>query len=246
MSRFSWQRRDNLKGVEDRLRRFTPEADEEFVGSLAARAGETTAKHPLRRPLAVRLVLVGVVSASLALAFAWAGGAHKATSSLVGAYHAVSDVVTSGSTSSSNASANGQYNGAKCGNPNFAGDPTKRVKCPAQAGPKNQTEGNAGSSSVAVPLTIVNYTPDLPVSFSYKTTDLSASAGSDYAATSGKVTFNVGETAKSVPVTINGDKKKESDEYLLVVLYNPSSNGEVLGSYANVVGATYVKIANDD
>jgi hypothetical protein len=59
---------------------------------------------------------------------------------------------------------------------------------------------------------------DLPVTVSYTTTDGSALAGSDYAATTGSVTFAPGETSQSIVVQVIGDTLQEYDEYFGVYL----------------------------
>ena len=51
-----------------------------------------------------------------------------------------------------------------------------------------------------------------PVTVTYSTANGTAVSGSDYVATSGNLTFIVGETAKSVSVVINGDTIVEADE----------------------------------
>ena len=52
----------------------------------------------------------------------------------------------------------------------------------------------------------------------YATADVSATAASDYVATTGALTFAPGETAKTVPVLVNGDSTPEPDETFRVVL----------------------------
>ena len=47
---------------------------------------------------------------------------------------------------------------------------------------------------------------DLPVTVNYSTQDVTAGAGADYVAASGSVTFAVGETSKTIPVSVIGDR----------------------------------------
>jgi Calx-beta domain-containing protein len=61
------------------------------------------------------------------------------------------------------------------------------------------------------------------VRVSYATSDLTATAGSDYAATSGQLFFAPGETLLTVPVTIFGDAISESDERFRLTLSNPTN-----------------------
>ena len=66
----------------------------------------------------------------------------------------------------------------------------------------------------------------------YNTNDWSATAGEDYVATSGLLTFTPGQTTKTFTVTIKGDKKKEADETFFVGLSGASSNALLYNSSA--------------
>jgi uncharacterized repeat protein (TIGR03806 family) len=57
----------------------------------------------------------------------------------------------------------------------------------------------------------------------YATADGTASAGSDYVATNGVVTFAPGVTSASISVTITGDGASESDETFTVTLADPAN-----------------------
>ena len=61
------------------------------------------------------------------------------------------------------------------------------------------------------------------VTVSYATADGTATAGSDYTAASGTVTFNPGDTSEAVQVTILTDSDEEGDETLTLTLSNASS-----------------------
>jgi len=74
----------------------------------------------------------------------------------------------------------------------------------------------------------------------FTTSDASAVAGSDYAATSGVLTFAAGQTQQTISVTINGDTSMEPDETFVITLSAPSSGIQILDSDA--VGT----ILNDD
>ena len=54
----------------------------------------------------------------------------------------------------------------------------------------------------------------------FATADGSAIAGSDYNSTSGSLTFNPGETTKTITVSILGDSAKESSETFFLELSN--------------------------
>lgn len=84
----------------------------------------------------------------------------------------------------------------------------------------NIPEGDTGTS-------IANFTVTLSaasgqtVTVNYATADGTANVGSDYASTSGTLTFNLGETNKQIPVTINGDTTFEPNETFFVNLTTP-------------------------
>jgi aryl-phospho-beta-D-glucosidase BglC (GH1 family) len=59
------------------------------------------------------------------------------------------------------------------------------------------------------------------VTVAYATRDGTATAGADYVAASGTLTFNPGETSKLLPVTVRGDLLNEADEDFFVTLSNP-------------------------
>ena len=80
-----------------------------------------------------------------------------------------------------------------------------------------------------------------PVTVDYATSDGTATAGTDYDAVAGTLTFAAGEAAKSVTVHVTSDTAQEDDETLQLKLTNPTG-GASLGSPA---GAT-VTIADDD
>ena len=63
---------------------------------------------------------------------------------------------------------------------------------------------------------------------SFTTADVTATAGSDYVATSGTATIAIGQTSTSVSVTINGDTTYEPDETFNLVLSAPANS--VLGT----------------
>jgi serine protease len=69
---------------------------------------------------------------------------------------------------------------------------------------------------------------DFPVTVEYATTDGTASAGQDYAATVGTLTFAVGERLKQLAIPIVNDALKEPTETFRLTLSNPSA-GAVLG-----------------
>ena len=61
----------------------------------------------------------------------------------------------------------------------------------------------------------------IPVSVDYATSDITATAGADYPATSGTLTFAPGETAKTISVPVFEDGHDEDHETLMLTLSNP-------------------------
>ncbi len=80
--------------------------------------------------------------------------------------------------------------------------------------------GTSGNSTFNVTLSNSSYQA---ITVSFATADGSATAGSDYVATSGTVTFNPGETTKSISVEVSGDNIDEVIETYLVNLTNPTN-----------------------
>lgn len=78
------------------------------------------------------------------------------------------------------------------------------------------TEG--GSATLTATLSASSL---VPVTVDYTTGDGSAVAGSDYAATSGKVTFDPGQTSRAISVGTTPDRLLEDPETFTVTLSNP-------------------------
>jgi chitinase len=99
-------------------------------------------------------------------------------------------------------------------------------------------EGNSGTSPMTFVLTLSHTTTGV-VSVGYATSDLSATAGSDYDAASGTVTFQPGIDTATVNVPVKGDVAYEDAETLAFTLSN--------GSGVAIVDGTAVgTITNDD
>ena len=71
----------------------------------------------------------------------------------------------------------------------------------------------------------------------YRTSDVTATAGEDYTATSGTLSFAAGEISKTVSVPVLDDAHDEGSETLKLTLHNPKSvfvaDGEAVGTIAN-------------
>ncbi len=99
-------------------------------------------------------------------------------------------------------------------------------------------EGNSGTATATFAVGL-SQASAAPVTVRYATSDQTASAGSDYTAASGTLTFAPGETSKTVSVAVLGDIQAESDEAFALTLSSPA--GATL-SRAQAVGT----IVNDD
>src|SRR5262249_44553285 len=73
------------------------------------------------------------------------------------------------------------------------------------------TEGNAGTTSAVFTVTLSAPSPQT-VSVSYTTVNGTATAGSDYAATTGNLVFAPGTKSRTVSVAVFGDTVVEPDE----------------------------------
>ena len=97
------------------------------------------------------------------------------------------------------------------------------------------TEGNSGTTALAFVVTLL--TPAAtPVQATYATANGTATAGQDYQAATGTLTFNPGETTKIVNIIVNGDTTFEANETLGLTV-TPAG-----GAAASGIGT----IVNDD
>ena len=88
-------------------------------------------------------------------------------------------------------------------------------------GDASLVEGNSGTKQMVFTVSLSQAATG-PVTVNYATANGTATAGQDYVAKSGTITFAAGETQKTVSVTINGDKVGELDESLTLNLSSPS------------------------
>ena len=84
------------------------------------------------------------------------------------------------------------------------------------------TEGNSGTTTMNFLVTL-----DTPsgrtVTVTYATSAGTATAGVDYVATSGSLTFVAGDTQETISVTVNGDAIDEINETFLVTISTPTN-----------------------
>ena len=100
------------------------------------------------------------------------------------------------------------------------------------------SEGNSGSTVISVAITL-SQSSTSTVTVPWSTSDGTATAGSDYVAGSGTVTFNPGETTRYIGITIDGDITIEPDETFTIRLGVPT-NADIAR------GLGTITILNDD
>ncbi len=95
------------------------------------------------------------------------------------------------------------------------------------------TEGDAGQKLLTFNLTL-SQAAGLPVSVNYATANSTATAGSDYVASSGTVNFPAGTTTQTITVPIIGDTTPEASEVFFVNLSSPVNatigDGQAIGT----------------
>ncbi len=108
-------------------------------------------------------------------------------------------------------------------------------------------EGNSGTVN-AVFTVSMSAASGQTVTVDYATADVTATAGSDYVAASGQVSFQPGQTSQPVTVVVNGDLLDEPDETFVVNLSNAVNatifDNQGIGTITDDDGA--VSIAIDD
>ena len=82
------------------------------------------------------------------------------------------------------------------------------------------TEGEAGTTNATFTLSLSG-PASVPIAVGYQTEDGTATAGTDYVATSGTATFPEGTTSVNVVVPVHGDTGHEPDEGFTLKLRNP-------------------------
>src|SRR2546430_2538583 len=100
-------------------------------------------------------------------------------------------------------------------------------------------EGNSGTTSFVFTVSLSNASSQT-ITVTYATADGTATtADNDYVAANGTLTFNPGDTSKTITVTVNGDTKFEPDETFTVTL-----SGATNATIAKAVGTGTIQ--NDD
>jgi hypothetical protein len=100
-----------------------------------------------------------------------------------------------------------------------AGDLGSPIPAKLRVADGSAVEGSRGSSKLRLSVTLAN-TSEGTITVSYRTVNGTAVAKSDYNAASGTLTFQPGETAKTITISIKADRNKEADETFTVELFN--------------------------
>src|SRR5439155_20448078 len=88
-----------------------------------------------------------------------------------------------------------------------------------------KAEGKKGQTTLFTFTVTLSAAYDQAVTMSFRTADGTATTSdSDYVAKTGTLTFNPGETAKTITIEVKGDSKKEANETFYLDLYGNSSN----------------------
>ncbi|MGB3467593.1 MAG: Calx-beta domain-containing protein, partial [Cyclobacteriaceae bacterium] len=101
------------------------------------------------------------------------------------------------------------------------------------------SEGDAGSATLTFTVSLSNPAPAGGATVDYATSDGTASSASDYTAAASTLSFSVGETSKTIDITVSGDETVEVDETLTLTLSNPTgtdvsiSDGTGIGTITN-------------
>ena len=104
---------------------------------------------------------------------------------------------------------------------NGAGEEPPPVLPAISVGDASVVEGNSGTKQMVFTVSLSQAATG-PVTVNYATANGTATAGQDYVAKSGTITFAAGETQKTISVTVTGDKAAELNETLALTLSSPA------------------------
>ncbi len=84
-----------------------------------------------------------------------------------------------------------------------------------------KNEGNSGTTQFVFTVSL-SAASDAAVSLNFATANGSAKSTEDYDAQSGVLTFNAGQTSKTIAVSVKGDRKVEGQEVFYLNLSSPA------------------------
>jgi len=109
------------------------------------------------------------------------------------------------------------------------------------------TEGNSGTVNATFQVTLSAPSAQ-PVTVMFSTADGTATSGTDYVSSFGLVTFNAGQTSKTITVVVNGDTVAEGNETFFVNLTSATNatiaDGQGVGTIVDDDGAPDVRLGN--
>ena len=109
------------------------------------------------------------------------------------------------------------------------------------------TEEDSGTTNISFRVTL-SAPSSQPITVSFTTANGTATGGADYAGTSGTLTFNPGETSKTIAVLINGDTIVEGTETFFVNLTSATNatiaDSQGIGMIIDDDGAPDVRVGN--
>ncbi|MBD2250600.1 M10 family metallopeptidase C-terminal domain-containing protein [Nostoc parmelioides FACHB-3921] len=113
----------------------------------------------------------------------------------------------------------------------------------------NLNEGNSGTSNTTFTVTL-SAASEKAITVNYGTANGTATAGSDYTARTGTLTFNPGDTSKTFTVAVTGDTTIEANETFFVNLSNATnatiSDNQALATIVNDDTATLPTLSIND
>jgi len=109
------------------------------------------------------------------------------------------------------------------------------------------TEGNAGTVNATFEVKLSEPSTE-PVTVTFSTANRTATAGVDYVDASGTLTFNPGETTKTITVAVNANDVLELDKRFVVNITSATNaiiaNGQAVGTITNDDGGLPERLSN--
>jgi hypothetical protein len=210
--------------------------------TLAASGGNdvTTANKDGKRSTRDRWA-VGLVIVALTMLSAFAATGMPAPSANAASEYEYSTTITTSTTTTTSTSTTTTTTptvtkpGKGCGDKNHLHE--RRFECKVDIASVAKKEGKTGNNAFSFTVTLSG-SPEDPVTVGFSTVSGTATAGIDFLANAGTLTFLQGVTARTITVYVLGDAVAEPNETFSVNLANVSPNayigtGQGLGSILN-------------
>ena len=220
--RTPWKRGSQSADFDARVRARRPAPRAEFVQLLAERVESD--RRVVRRPVRIAGA-VAFVTTTVAM-LAAAGGLGYASSLVQQGVSQAKELVSPGAVTVAASPADKQYRPGKgCGDKNHIHD--RNFQCKMSINDVTAREGNSGFTAFVFTVSLNDFAIDT-VTAAFATLNGTATAPSDYLPVAGTVTFNPGQSTKTITVSVVGDTVAERDETFRVILSNPSDNALIL------------------